>query len=487
MDQYNPGTLFDAELLFEHAPCGYCSFLATGELVRINTTLQNWLGYGDKSEILGRIIRDLFTQSGKIYYELVFLPMVSIQHHVKELNFEIKRADGTSFPALVNATLTKGEQGQQDLINLSIIDITDRKRYESDLLETKRNAEYERKKFEFLSDNSPELVWSANELGNITGANKRFLTYFKLSNLDFAIPAIMKRIHNLDRYKLSKAWLKCIKDGTHLEVQVRIQGKNDLYRWFSVRAESFHDAPENMDRWIGSFSDIDAHVAAAEKREEFLNVAGHEIKTPITSLKASLQLLDRMKHTMDSPVHKRLIEQSNENVDKVIRLFNELLVAGKHNDGILQLNKTWFDLSDMLDNCCVHVRLSDTHKIVEQGDLHLNVFADKQRIDQVIVNFVNNAVKYAPESKTIYILTEQSGTYVKVSVSDKGPGISKEKLPDLFKRYFRGGQDNQTAGLGLGLYICADIIERHGGQIGVQSEPGKGTTFWFTIPVGVLV
>jgi signal transduction histidine kinase len=101
----------------------------------------------------------------------------------------------------------------------------------------------------------------------------------------------------------------------------------------------------------------------------------------------------------------------------------------------------------------------------------------------VIVNFVNNAVKYAAKSTEIVIRVAKEGAYVRVSVADKGPGIAKEKIPHLFERFYRGGgQESAYAGLGLGLYISAEIIRKHGGQIGVDSEPGRGSTFWFTLP-----
>jgi signal transduction histidine kinase len=119
-----------------------------------------------------------------------------------------------------------------------------------------------------------------------------------------------------------------------------------------------------------------------------------------------------------------------------------------------------------------------------QGDETIKVYADAQRIDQVIVNFVNNAVKYAPNSRNINIKVERDGKNVRVSVQDFGIGIPPEKVPHLFERYYRVDQSGiQFSGLGLGLYISGEIIERHNGKIGVESIVGSGSTFWFTLPL----
>ena len=116
----------------------------------------------------------------------------------------------------------------------------------------------------------------------------------------------------------------------------------------------------------------------------------------------------------------------------------------------------------------------------------LEVYADIQRLDQVLTNLVNNAVKYAPESNRINLRIEQIKGFIKVSVQDYGIGIPPEKLRRIFDRYYRVDlSGNQISGLGLGLYISAEIIRRHGGEINIESELGKGSTFWFTIPAEV--
>jgi signal transduction histidine kinase len=165
-------------------------------------------------------------------------------------------------------------------------------------------------------------------------------------------------------------------------------------------------------------------------------------------------------------------------------LIEDLLNAGKANESQLHIIKKTFTVSEMLNSCCNHVRQAGKHELIFQGDKDLQVTADEHRIDQVVVNFVNNAVKYAPGSTNIYLIAEKLENRVKISVRDEGPGIDPDKIPHLFSKYYRAEYTGaQYSGLGLGLYISAEIIRRHGGEIGVDSELGKGSTFWFTLPI----
>lgn len=221
------------------------------------------------------------------------------------------------------------------------------------------------------------------------------------------------------------------------------------------------------------------------QREEFISVASHELKTPITSLKATLQVMNQIINVKPGmpPELVKFGQNAQHHVTKLINLVEDLLNTTKIEQGQLALNKTIFTMADMIDGCCSHIRLAGEYNILYQGDHSLKVFADQFKIDQVIVNLVNNAVKYAPQSKDIIINVERQDRATLVSVTDRGDGIPKDQIKQLFERFFRvKEQAAKTSGLGLGLYICAEIIRRHSGEIGVESTVGEGSTFWFTIP-----
>ena len=238
-------------------------------------------------------------------------------------------------------------------------------------------------------------------------------------------------------------------------------------------------------RKIKELATVNKELELSEQRKsDFLSIVSHELKTPITTLKANLQMLDRIKEKPDSPLFPKLVDSCSKNVEKINLMVDDLLNMHRYSENQLQLDKTTFAICDMLHVCCNHVRIEGKHELVISGDHKLQVYADEHRIDQVVVNFVNNAVKYAPDAKEIHLNISQHEKGIKISVKDFGPGIPSAHLPHIFDRYWRADHSSvKYTGLGLGLYICSEIIKRHDGLIGAESELGKGSTFWFILPV----
>jgi two-component system sensor histidine kinase VicK len=229
---------------------------------------------------------------------------------------------------------------------------------------------------------------------------------------------------------------------------------------------------------------VRAHKEIQQRKDDFISIASHELKTPITSLSAALQLLDRMKDNPKPDVLKQMISQANRSAGKITRLVEDLLNVTSIQAGRMQLHKTRFKLGNLLDDCCTHVRALDKFEVKITGDPNIEVMADEHRIEQVVINFVNNAIKYAPDSDSIILDISHKDQHARVGVSDNGPGIAQKDLSLLFDRFYRSGPDTEHySGLGLGLYISAEIIKKHGGLIGVDSKIGEGSTFWFTLPL----
>ena len=274
-----------------------------------------------------------------------------------------------------------------------------------------------------------------------------------------------------------------ISDAASYDIEYPLKSFRDgTIRW--VRATGkLYENESGKGNFSGIVQDITQRKTEEQRKDDFLSIASHELKTPVTSLKGALQLLDRKKNDLGNPVVPRLITQANISVEKITYLIDDLLNTTRTNQGQLHLNYSEFTTVEMLEKCCHHIRIGGKHELILQGDRSLKMWADELRIDQVVVNLVNNAVKYAPNQREIYLIVEDLGDWVKVSVKDNGPGISKDKLAHLFDRYYRVDYSGvQYSGLGLGLYISAEIVKKHNGRIGVESEIGKGSTFWFTVP-----
>jgi PAS domain S-box-containing protein len=291
-------------------------------------------------------------------------------------------------------------------------------------------------------------------------------------------------IHADDRQHRMLAHEMALKSG-NLFYEARVIHPDDSIRWIRAQAKVYHNSNNTPVRMLGTILDITEFKRLQQQKDDFISVASHELKTPMTSLKASIQILDKLIKTNNNPEKVSIfIERANTSLTKMQHLIESLLNVSKITAGQLALNKTYFKIGEMVDDSCDHIRLSGDHELILSGDADLEIFADRSKIEQVIVNLVNNAVKYAPQSNKIIIDITKQHTAAKISVQDFGEGISHEKIPHLFERYYRVDSTGlQYSGLGLGLYISAEIVERHGGKIGVISEAGTGSTFWFTIPI----
>jgi two-component system CheB/CheR fusion protein len=220
-----------------------------------------------------------------------------------------------------------------------------------------------------------------------------------------------------------------------------------------------------------------------EKKDEFMSVASHELKTPITTMKASIQILERLINTQaEEKLLKVFITKANEQINRLTSLINALLDNAKIQADKLTLTVSRFHIGEVIEESIMHS--PSTHVISLKNIVSEPVEGDKNRIGQVLTNFITNAIKYSPNADKILIDTTKEGEFLKVCVRDFGIGIPKEKIDKVFDRFFRVEKtSSEFSGLGLGLYISEEIIKRHNGEVGVSSEEGKGSTFWFKIPM----
>ncbi len=267
-------------------------------------------------------------------------------------------------------------------------------------------------------------------------------------------------------------------------LETRLKKKDGSIFWCKVISILFKDHGETLGYTI--IEDISEQHRLKMHKEDFIGVASHELKTPLTSLQASLQILNRLINS-ESAISNKIIKLSKISelyAARLSQLVSDLLNTTEIEQGQLSLNKSKFKLQEVIEECCNHLQIDEKHHITMKGNLLAEVVADKNKIDQVLVNFVNNAVKYAPNSQEIIIQVEQLADKLKISVTDKGEGIPEKNIPHLFDRYYQvRKKQTHSNGLGLGLYISSEIIKKHKGDIGVESEIGKGSTFWFTIPL----
>lgn len=231
---------------------------------------------------------------------------------------------------------------------------------------------------------------------------------------------------------------------------------------------------------------LDRERELMKKKDEFLTIASHELKTPLTSMKGYLQIVNTMLNRDGIDKYQGFILKANKQADRLNVLVRDLLTVSKINAEQIEYHFSEFNFADIIEDTLVFAHeLSQTHKIEVLGNRDITLYADKGRIEQVVSNLVSNAIKYSPNSEDIMLTIEETfDKNLRFSVTDKGIGIDKKKAAFVFDRFYRINEKNyNTSGLGIGLYISAEIIKRHQGEIGLNSRPGKGSTFWFSVPL----
>lgn len=300
-----------------------------------------------------------------------------------------------------------------------------------------------------------------------------------------------EHIHSDDRDEVRKSLFQAINRGEEQwNGEYRFKKGEDTFCHVLDRSFILKNESSVPYRIISSLMDVsllkEAELATRElanKKDEFMSIASHELKTPITSMKASIQLINRFAEN-DKGKLKTFITKANQQVDKITFLIENLLDVTKIQAGKIVLQKSTFPLDELIQDCLYEVRNMSQHKIIVSGDSQLTLYADKNRIEQVLINFLTNAIKYSPHADKVELYLKKNETEVMISIRDYGIGISEEKLKNVFDRFFRVEESSsQFSGLGLGLFISADIIKRHGGDVGAISTPGEGSTFWFKLPI----
>jgi len=222
-----------------------------------------------------------------------------------------------------------------------------------------------------------------------------------------------------------------------------------------------------------------------QRKDEFMSIASHELKTPITSIQGFLQLaLKLAKKSQSADQMLNFIEKANRQLVNLTSLVNDLLDVTKIQAGKMQFNYGHFNVKEMLEECIGDIQNTGKHEVIIEHADDVEVYADQHRIEQVINNFLSNAIKYSPDHKTVVIFTSLTGSELRITVKDFGLGIPADKTEQVFDRFFRvNDTSSMISGLGLGLYISSEIVRRHGGTIGVDSVINEGSEFWFQIPL----
>jgi hypothetical protein len=358
-------------------------------------------------------------------------------------------------------------------------DITEEKNYQQKLEEREQ-------KFRLLADSMPQFVWTGNAEGTLNYFSKAVYDYTGLSEEQLQAKGWLQIVHPDDREENMNAWMHSINTGTDFIFEHRFQRNDGEYRWQLSRAIPQRDAAGNIQRWVGTSTDIQDIKEQEQQKDFFISMASHELKTPITSIKGYVQLLQMTYESGADTFLKNSLKVIDKQIISLTTLISDLLDVSKIKSGSLVLNKQHFQVTEMIQEVINQIQhIHPDYEIQFTNIVPADLYADKERMSQVLINFLTNAVKYSPNAKRITVTNAIEGSNLLVAVQDSGIGISKADQEKIFERFYRveGKNEKTFPGFGIGLFIASEIVRRHHGKIGVRSEPGKGSEFYFTVPI----
>jgi PAS domain S-box-containing protein len=232
--------------------------------------------------------------------------------------------------------------------------------------------------------------------------------------------------------------------------------------------------------------DITERKEIERRKDDFISIASHELKTPVTSLKGFAQVLQRRLKRQDDEESLRFLAIMDKQLNKLTKLINDLLDISKMRQGKLDYREEPFDLDALSQEIVENLQAgTSTHQLLIEGRTEVQVYGDRDRIGQVLINLLTNAIKYSPKAETVIVRVSKDQENAIVSVQDFGIGIAAAHHKQIFERFYQvtDPEEKTYPGLGMGLYICAEIIERHHGRIWVESRKDQGSTFSFTLPL----
>ncbi len=404
----------------------------------------------------------------------------------------IETFDGARKTILANAAPVRDETGAVVGGVASIVDISERKRLERASAE--RAAE-----LETMFDSIADAVLVYDPEGHIVRMNTAARTLISLDR----DPSFIKRSPNeratlshtrdADGRPLTTAEFtvnrmlrgEVLAGPTTVDILIRSLDGREIR--VNCSGAPIHDKSGRLLGAVQIMRDVTEQRRLETERGQILSVVSHELKTPLTSLKARVQMARRRLAKAQSP-EVEYLGRVEHDIARVERLVNDLLDASRVEAGKLELEIARHELTDLCEQV-VDEQIAATGREIAR-DLPsepLVILADAGRVEQVLTNLLSNALKYSPEDASVRVIVRRSGAFAEVAVRDRGPGISHDAQPRLFERFYRAPgiavQSGSGIGLGLGLYICRALVEGQGGRLTVVSAPGAGSTFTFTLPL----
>jgi len=388
--------------------------------------------------------------------------------------FSIERKAVTGEYYIAHFVPIKNEHEEIDAGLVMVLDVTDIKK-----------GQEESAKLAAIIDSSDDAIISKTFESVITSWNDSAERMFGYT-ADEIIGETIYKIIPPDRYDEEPGIISRIKNGERVEhYETKRVTKDGRLLDVSLTVSPVKDKQGNIIGISKIARDITEKKLDETRKNDFIGIVSHELKTPLTSLTAMVQLLNSRLKNHEDPFVPNLLAKANIQVKKMNTMINGFLNIARLESGKIQLDKKDFDLTRLVNDIIDETKLISAGYTINSLSCNpIMVNADEDKIGSVITNLLSNAVKYSEKGTTIEVLCEIEGDVAQVSVKDEGPGIREEDIEYLFDRFFRVEDPgaSHVSGFGIGLYLSAEIVHRHNGIIRAESEIGKGSVFRFSLP-----
>ncbi len=299
----------------------------------------------------------------------------------------------------------------------------------------------------------------------------------------FEMSIFLELVHPDDQAALMEAHNRAVREQSSVEIEFRIQHPERGTLWLLKRGQYIPSHSGMNAALMGSLIDITERKLLEEQKDEFVGIASHELRTPVTSIKAYTEVLAEMLDEKGDAHQSKLMQKLNLQVDRLASLIYALLDTTRIAEGKLRLELSEVLADELIADTVESMQRISDRPIVTDLRAQVRLAIDRERIRQVLTNLISNAIKYAPGTERIDVQSSADAHAVTVCVRDYGAGIPQALRKRVFERFFGNAESGSHSGLGLGLFISASIIQKHGGTIWVQEHEGKGAMFCFRLPL----
>lgn len=446
-----------------------------GIVTAINSAFRESFGYSE-NDLLGNHANVLFTSEDqkKRLFERE-LEQVCKEGQSFDNNYFVHK-DQTITWVRGESMLVKNSDGNKFILKI-IQDIHEQRLSEIEIRELNNFNENILKSIE-------DVVIVLDEEFNILKTNSAFSKLFRYGVPDISVVNFPDIIKNYDK---ENELIPSIKDAFKNKTgfsnkQIDLVVSNTDLRYYDVSCTFMHSSQEKNVLLI--VHDITAYKELEKEREDVMGFVVHELRNPLLNLNLCNELISDALEENDIAFAKIMLQKSKENAIRLQKMITELYESTKVNSGYLKLEIDQFIFADAVKEAIEIVNdLKPFYRVQVNGEADILVKADRFRLIQVLTNYLSNGIKYSDGKKTVELNITHDNKNLTVSVRDEGLGISREQLPYVFDRFYRVEKTRNIEGIGLGLYLCRQIIHAHKGRVWAESEEGKGSTFYFSIPL----